>query len=161
MEDPRAAAISRSDTDRRTRLVRSASLPPDCRGNRRQVTGAFVWDETPSHLIRGRDKGLRQPIPIAFGQRGSAIIRLPRAHLTERLRGRLIGSIRRERLDHLVVSDEAQSRRVLRNYPSYYKRVRTPLSLEKDAPGFRRMQKIGRIAVISILDGLHHQYARV
>jgi transposase InsO family protein len=63
---------------------------------------------------------------------------------------RLIGSIRRESLDHLVVFDEAQLRRVLRNYASYYNQVRTHLSLDKNAPDFRRPQKLGPIAVISI-----------
>jgi hypothetical protein len=56
---------------------------------------------------------------------------------------RLIGSIRRESLDHLVVFDEAQLRRVLRNYASYYDQVRTHLSLDKNAPNFRRPQKLG------------------
>ncbi len=74
---------------------------------------------------------------------------------------RLIGSIRRESLDYLVVFDEAQLRRVLRNYASYYNQIRTHLSLDKDAPDFRRTQKIGRIAAIPILEGLHHQYVRV
>ena len=74
---------------------------------------------------------------------------------------RLIGSIRRESLDHLVVFDEAQLRRVLRNYASYYNQVRTHLSLGKNAPDFRRPQKLGRIAAIPILGGPHHQYVRV
>jgi len=74
---------------------------------------------------------------------------------------RVIGSIRRESLDHLVVFDEAQLRRVLSNYASYYNQVRTHLSLDKNAPDFRRSQKLGPIAAISILDGLHHQYVRV
>src|SRR5207302_10553873 len=74
---------------------------------------------------------------------------------------RLIGSIRRESLDHLVVFDEAQLRRVLRNYASHYNQVRTHLSLDKNAPNFRRPQKLGSIASISILGGLHHQYVRV
>ena len=69
---------------------------------------------------------------------------------------RLIGSIRRECLDHLVVFDEAQLRRVLKNYASYYNQVRTHLSLDKNAPDFRRPQKLGPIAAISILGGLHH-----
>src|ERR1700736_6066756 len=73
----------------------------------------------------------------------------------------LIGSIRRESLDHLVVFDGAQLRRVLRNYASYYNQVRRPLSLGKNAPDFRRPQKLGPIAAISILGGLHHPYVRV
>ena len=58
---------------------------------------------------------------------------------------RLIGSIRRESLDHLVVFDEAQLRRVLRNYASYYNQVRTHLSLDKNAPDPRCPQKLGPI----------------
>jgi len=74
---------------------------------------------------------------------------------------RLIGSIRREALDHLIVFDEAQLRRVLKKYASYYNEVRTHLSLNKNAPDFRRPQKLGPIAAIPILGGLHHQYVRV
>jgi hypothetical protein len=67
----------------------------------------------------------------------------------------------RESLDHLIVFDEAQLRRVLRNYASYYNQVWTHLSLQKNAPDFRRPQKLGPSASISILGGLHHQYVRV
>jgi hypothetical protein len=68
---------------------------------------------------------------------------------------------RRESLDHLIVFGEAHLRGVLKAYASYYNEVRTYLSLDKDAPYFRRAQKFGRIAAISILGGLHHQYVRV
>jgi len=74
---------------------------------------------------------------------------------------RLIGSIRRESLDHLVVFGEAHLRAVLKTYASYYNKVRPHLSLDKDAPDFRGTQKIGRIAAIPILGGLHHQYVRL
>jgi transposase InsO family protein len=74
---------------------------------------------------------------------------------------RLIGSIRRESLNHLVVFDEAQLRRALKNYVSYYNQVRTHLSLYKNAPDFRHPQKLGSIETISILGGLHYQYVRV
>ena len=74
---------------------------------------------------------------------------------------RVIGSIRRESLDPLIVFDEAQLRRVLKNYASYYNQVRTHLSLGKNAPDLRRPQSFGRIAAIPILSGLHHQYVRV
>jgi len=74
---------------------------------------------------------------------------------------RLIGSIRREALDHLIVFDEAHLRRVLKKYASYYNQVRTQLSLEKDSPDFRLREKLGPIASIPILGGLHHQYVRV
>jgi hypothetical protein len=74
---------------------------------------------------------------------------------------RLIASIRRESLDHFVVFDEAQLRRVPKNCASYYNQVRTNLSLDKNAPDFRRPKKLGPIAAIPILGGLHHQYVRV
>ena len=67
---------------------------------------------------------------------------------------RLIGSIRRESLDHLIVFSEAHLRAVLKAYASYYNEVRTHLSLDKDAPDFRGTQKIGRISAIPILGGL-------
>jgi hypothetical protein len=81
--------------------------------------------------------------------------------VAERPRRAPVGSIRRESLDHLIVFDEAQLRRVLRNYASYYNQVPTHLSLEKNAPDFRSPRKLGGVAGISILGGLHHQYVRV
>ena len=59
------------------------------------------------------------------------------------------------------VFDEAQLRRVLKNYASYYNQVRTHLSLDKNAPDFRRPHKLGPIAAIPILGGLHHKHIRV
>ena len=61
----------------------------------------------------------------------------------------------------MIVFGEARLRRILKAYASYYNTVRTHLSLNKDAPDFRRPQKIGGIAAISILGGLHYQYVRV
>jgi transposase InsO family protein len=74
---------------------------------------------------------------------------------------RLIGSIRRECLDHLVILGEAHLRRILRNYASYYNKIRTHRSLDKDAPAFRSVQRVGTIASYKILGGLHHYYVRV
>ena len=71
----------------------------------------------------------------------------------------LIGSIRRECLDHVIVFGEAHLRRVLKTYASYYNEVRTHLSLDKHSPDFRRpLLQVGDIAAIRILGGLHHQY---
>ena len=74
---------------------------------------------------------------------------------------RLIGSMRRESLDHLVVFGEVHLRRVLKTYASYYNEVRTHLSLNKDAPTFRRAQIVGTVRALPWLGGLHHQYVRV
>jgi len=74
---------------------------------------------------------------------------------------RLIGSIRRECLDHVVVFGECQLRHLLLSYMNYYNEVRTHLSLNKDAPISRAADTAGRIIVRPVLGGLHHQYARI
>src|SRR5882672_4487743 len=111
-----------------------------------QVTDAFPWDEAPSpcfatmmvrsatHAYTRRIRAMRiRDHPIS-----------PRSPWQNGHVERLIGSIRRESLDHLVVFDEAQLRRVLKNYASYYNEVRTHLSLHKNVPDFRRPQKLGQ-----------------
>jgi transposase InsO family protein len=74
---------------------------------------------------------------------------------------RLIGSIRRECLDHFMVLGEAHLRLILRAYANYYNRSRTHLALAKDAPLSRPVQRIGSVEAIPLLGGLHHQYARI
>ena len=71
---------------------------------------------------------------------------------------RLIGSIRRECLDHIVIVGEDHLRRVLKAYAAYYNHVRTHLALDKDAPLVRPVRRFGRIIARPILGGLHHQY---
>jgi transposase InsO family protein len=72
----------------------------------------------------------------------------------------LIGSIRRECLDHIIVFGEIYLRRVLKAYADDYNSVRTHRFLNKDAPATRQIQRIGTIVSHAILGGLHHHYAR-
>src|SRR4051812_38311467 len=74
---------------------------------------------------------------------------------------RLIGSIRRECLDHTIIFGEAHLRRVLTSYASYYNEIRTHRALQKDAPVHRLIQRIGMLLSNPILGGLHHEYARI
>src|ERR1700737_5472318 len=74
---------------------------------------------------------------------------------------RLIGSIRRECVDNVIVLGEAHLLRILKNYADYYNRTRTHLSLEKDAPVSRAGDRPGAILCRPILGGLHHRYARI
>jgi transposase InsO family protein len=74
---------------------------------------------------------------------------------------RLIGSIRRECLDHIIVSGEGHLRRNLISYAAYYNSVRTHRSLHKDAPVSRPVQRSGVISSTAILGGLHHHYGRI
>jgi hypothetical protein len=74
---------------------------------------------------------------------------------------RLIGSIRRESVDHMIVLGEAHLRRILKSYARYYNGVRTHRSLNKDALVNRSVQRTGVIGSRTILGGLHHHYSRI
>jgi transposase InsO family protein len=74
---------------------------------------------------------------------------------------RLIGSVRRECIDHCIVLSEAHLRRILWAYACYYNEIRTHRSLGKDAPVSRPVQRTGIIRSYAILGGLHHHYVRV
>jgi len=74
---------------------------------------------------------------------------------------RLIGTVRRECLDRMLIFCETHLRRVLSSYAAYYNEVRRHLALAKDAPLGRGVQRIGTIVAIPILSGLHHHYVRI
>jgi transposase InsO family protein len=145
----------------RRRLVRIAvTSTPTAERIAGQVTEAFPWEEAPRRLLRDRD-GAFGP---AYIRRIRAIRDHPVAARSPWRNGhveRLIGSIRRECLDHMIVFGEAHLRRILKTYAAYYNEVRTHLSLGKDAPNFRRSETVGSVVAIPILGGLHHWYARV
>ncbi|TAI63486.1 integrase core domain-containing protein [Bradyrhizobium sp. Leo170] len=128
----------------------------------RQITEAFPWDEAPKYLIRDRDRIYGTIVTRRL--RAMGIRDKPTAPASPWQNGfaeRLIGSIRRECLDHFVVLGEAHLRRILRDYTRYYNDIRTHRSLDKDAPVGRPVQRTGSIKSFPILAGLHHHYARV
>jgi putative transposase len=90
------------------------------------------------------------------------VISAPRSPWQKHYVERLIGSIRRECLDHLIVWNETSLCRTLKNYFAYYQRSRTHLALAKDAPESRVVERpeSGRIVAIPQLGGLHHRYQR-
>jgi integrase-like protein len=101
----------------------------------RQIGDAFPWDETPRYLIRDRDAAYGHAVRLrlqAMGIRDRPTA--PRSPWQNAYAERLVGSIRRECLDHIIVLSEAHLRRILKAYTSYYNGVRTHLSLRKDAP---------------------------
>ena len=73
----------------------------------------------------------------------------------------LIGSIRRECVDHMIVLGEVHLHWILSRYAAYYNELRTHRSLGKDAPVYRAIQHVGRIASMPVLGGLHHHYCRI
>jgi transposase InsO family protein len=127
----------------------------------RQVTEAFPSDTAPRYLICDRD---------AFGPGYTRRVRAmpirdrptaPRSPWQNGHAERLIGSIRRDCLDHVIVFGETHLRRVLKSYASYYNQIRTHLALNKNAPEFRQAQQVGAIVAWPLLGGLHQHYVRV
>jgi transposase InsO family protein len=126
-----------------------------------QLIEAFPWNEAPRYLIRDRDQIYGAIVTRrlrAMGIRDKPIA--PASPWQNGFAERLIGSIRRECLDHMVVLGEAHLRRILRSYAGYYNDFRTHRSLDKDAPVSRPIQRTGFITSHAILGGLHHQYIR-
>ena len=127
-----------------------------------QLTEACGWERTPGYLIRDRDACYGNVFTRRLRSLG---IRdhptSPRSPWQNGYAERLIGSIRRECLDHVVVFGERHLRHVLSCYIDYYNAARTHLSLDKDTPIQRAVQAVGRIQARPVLGGLHHQYARI
>ena len=127
-----------------------------------QLAEACGWAEIPRYLVRDRD-GVYGEIFIrrvrSFGIRDRPTS--PRSPRQNAYAERLIGSIRRECMDHVVVFGERHLRHLLLSYMTYYNSTRTHLSLSKDAPVSRTVETAGRIICLPILGGLHHQYGRL
>jgi len=128
----------------------------------RQITEAFPWDRAPKYLIRDND----QAFGVAFKARVRAMgIRdRPTSFRSPWQNGyveRLIGSIRRECTDHLIVVNAEHLQRILAKYATYYNELRSHISLGKDAPDTRLIERFGDIVAHPILSGLHHRYARI
>jgi transposase InsO family protein len=127
-----------------------------------QLTEACGWEQIPRYLIRDRDRAygeifMRRVRSIGIRDRPTS----PRSPWQNAYAERLIGSIRRECIDHIVVVGERHLRHVLLSYKEFYNDTRTHLALNKDAPMSRAAQTAGRIICHPILGGLHHQYGRI
>ena len=127
-----------------------------------QITEACGWEQVPRYLVRDRDGAygeilIRRLRSMGIRDRPTS----PRSPWQNGYCERLIGSIRRDCLDHVVVFGERHLRHLLRSYASYYNQNRTHLSLNKDTPTSRAIQTVGRILPLPILGGLHHQYVRI
>ena len=148
--------------DRRDLVWISVTTNPTAEWIARQLTEAFPWNEAPRYLIRDRDRIYGSIVARrlrAMGIRDKPIA--PASPWQNGFAERLIGSIRRECVDHVIVVGEGHLRRILRTYALYYNDIRTHRSLDKDAPAFRPIQRIGNIESHAILGGLHHHYVRV
>ena len=148
--------------DRRHLIWVNVTTNPTAEWIARQLTEAFPWDGAPRYLIRDRDRIYGTVVTrrlCAMGIRDKPIA--PASPWQNGFAERLIGSIRRECLDHFVVWGETHLRRILRTYACYYNDIRTHWALDKDAPAFRPIRRTGIINSHAILGGLHHHYIRI
>src|ERR1700694_2331895 len=148
--------------DRRDLIWINVTANPTAEWVARQITEAFPWDEAPHYLIRDRDRIYGSVVMRrlrAMGIRDRPIT--PASPWQNGFAERLIGSIRRECVDHIIVLGELHLRRVLKFYADHHNSVSTHRSLNKDAPVSRPVQRTGVISSRAILGGLHHRYARV
>jgi transposase InsO family protein len=125
-------------------------------------TEAFPWRSAPTYLVPDNDRAYGHVFTSwvrAMGIRDRPIS--PGSPWQNAYVERLIGTVRRECLDRLLIFGEAHLRRVLASYAAYYNQVRTHLALGKDAPLGRAVQRSGVIVAIPILSGLHHHYVRI
>ncbi|PYT29604.1 MAG: transposase [Acidobacteria bacterium] len=128
-----------------------------------QIREAFPWDQAPRYLIRDRDVIFGGAFVALTKSMGiEEVVTAPRSPWQNPYVERLIGSIRRECLDHVIVWNETSPRRILRSYFHYYQTSRTHLALAKDTPVSRGVDRPenGRIVAIAQVGGLHHRYER-
>lgn len=128
-----------------------------------QIVDAFPDDSAPSYLLRDRDQVYGQQFRHRVkGMWIEEVLTAPHSPWQNPFVERLIGSIRRECLNHVLVLGERHLRRVLIRYFTYYHQARTHLALEKDAPDLRPVQlpAVGRIVQLPEVGGLHHRYLR-
>jgi len=148
--------------DRRDLVWINVTTNPTAEWIARQITEAFPWDMAPGYMIRDRDRVYGTVVTRrlrAMGIRDKPIA--PASLWQNGFAERLIGSIRRECLDHIIVLGEVHLRRILKSYARYYNKTRTHLALDKDAPLSRTVKRAGRILCRPILGGLHHEYVRI
>jgi hypothetical protein len=147
---------------RRRILWAGATAHPTAEWITRQLTEACGWEQAPQYLIRDRDRAYGEVVTRrlrALGIRDRPTS--PRSPWQNAYVERLIGSVRRECVDNVVVLGERHLRHLLLSYKTYYNETRTHLSLNKDAPSRRAVQAAGLIFCQPILGGLHHQYGRI
>ena len=131
-------------------------------GFARQITEAFPWETAPRFLLRDRDRSYGQFFAIASCVMGiKEVVTAARSPWQNAYVERIIGSVRRECLDHVIIFDEDHLRGVLSSYFHYYHKTRTHLSLAKDCPESRpdTLPTPARLSP-SRRSGLHHRYER-
>ena len=149
--------------DRRRILHFGVTAHPTAEWTAQQLREAFPWNSAPRYLLRDRDQIFGKDFVDQVKAMGiKQVLSPPRSPWQRAYIERLIGSIRRECLDHVIVFGESSLHRTLTTYFAYYHEWRTHLALAKDAPQARRTQSVseGEVVQIREVGGLHHHYER-
>ena len=149
--------------ERRRILHFAVTAHPTAEWTAQQMREAFPWDTAPRYLLRDRDRIFGQDFVKQVRAMGiKQVLSAPRSPWQRAYVERLIGTLRRECLDHFIVFHERSLYRQLRTFVDYYHRNRVHLALEKDTPEPRPIQppESGRIVSIPVLGVLHHRYQR-
>ncbi len=149
--------------DRRWAIHFGVTSHPTAEWTAQQLMEAFPWHSAPRYLLRDRDGNYGELFRKAADWMGiHEVLTAPHSPWQNAYVERLIGTIRRECLDHVIVLSEAGLRRALKTYFDYYDRSRTHLALGKDAPAHRAIQPpaLGQVIEIPQVGGLHHRYER-
>jgi transposase InsO family protein len=149
--------------NRRRILHFNVTSHPTAEWTAQQIREAFPWDTAPRFLLRDRDAINEKAFSDCVKAMGVEEVKTAPQSPWQNLYGeRLIGSIRRECLDHVIVFNERSLKRILRSYIDYYHNFRTHLSLGKDAPATRQIQpsEFGRVIEMPVVGGLHHRCLR-
>ena len=149
--------------DRRRILHFNVTAHPTAEWTGQQLREAFPFDQLPRYLLRDRDAIFGLDFREQVRDLGiDEVLSTPRSPWQRAYVERVIGSIRRECLDPVIVFDAMSLRRILASYFAYYHRSRTHLSLGKDSPEPRPIQppEMGPVVAVSQVGGLHHRYER-
>ena len=149
--------------ERRRIVHMTVTEHPTAQWTAQQVVEAFPWDEAPRYLLRDRDGIYGEAFRQRVRNMGmEEVLIAPQSPWQNPYVERLIGSIRRECLDHIVVLNERHLKRLLTEYMSYYHRFRTHLSLAMDCPEPRPVEppECGEMVATPEVGGLHHHYER-
>jgi len=149
--------------DRRRILHFAVTAHPTAEWTAQQLREAFPWDTAPRYLLRDRDRIFGKDVVDQIKAMGiKQVLSTPRSPWQRAYVERVIGTIRRECLDHVIVLGERSLCRHLLGFVDYYHRSRTHLGLEKDSPEPRPIQSAdtGRVVAIPEVGGLHHRYER-
>jgi hypothetical protein len=144
-------------------FLNNITTNPTSQWTAQQIIEAFPYDQCPKYLIRDRDAIYGHIFQNKVKNMGiNEVVTAPKSPWQNPYVERLIGSIRRECLDHVIIFNQKHLNIILTSYCDYYLNARTHLSLEKNSPNPRKIEpkSKGKVIALPQVGGLHHLYTR-